>query len=67
MMLIVPYDSHEGGEERGLGEEEGQGHRGQVPVQGVRRNVAMHLINVLCGRTHILWREFLSQSEAKCQ
>ena len=51
MMLIVPYDSHEGGEERGLGEEEGQGHRGLVPVQGVGQNVAMHLINVLCGRT----------------
>ena len=67
MMLIVPYDSHEGGEERGLGEEEGQGHRGLVPDQGVGQNVAMHLINVLCGRTHILWREFLSQSEAKCQ
>ena len=67
MMFIVPYHSHEGGEERGLGEEEGQGHRGLVPVQGVGQNVAMHLINVLCGRTHILWREFLSQSEAKCQ
>ena len=62
MMFIVPYHSHEGGEERGLGEEEGQ-----ITVQGVRRNVAMHLMNVLCRRTHILWREFLSQSEAKCQ
>ena len=37
MMFIVPYHSHEGGEERGLGEEEGQ-----ITVQGVRRNVAMH-------------------------
>ena len=46
MMLIVPYDSHEGGEERGIGEEEGQGHRGLVPVQGVGRNVAMHLLNM---------------------
>ena len=43
MMFIVPYHSHEGGEERGLGEEEGQGHRGLVSVQGVGQNITRNV------------------------